>query len=115
MGHPERQALVVDFMKNFKKLAPDVRYASSDNSEMVEILRKMTKKAWNSNGATPYKERPRRKEDKVRAGSWFDFQNRYNLLCKLVEHLQKYDEKSVEIDDLPEGALVWKIAPYVCG
>ena len=111
---PARRALVQDFMRNVEKFADDVEYVHGDTSEMVKVLSKMTAKSWNGVGGTRFKE------------TWVttyagektlshDFVARYIFLTKLVERMQKYNERGVAIDDPPKGALDWEVAKYVEG
>ena len=116
---PARRALVRDFMRNVKKFAPDVSGVGQTpemDVEMVKVLSKITKKSWNGIGATKFKDTSKEEwlGEWFASRSWYDFQDRYIFLIKLVERLQKYDERGVTFDDAPEGALGWKVAPYNC-
>tara|TARA_B110000971_G_scaffold149112_1_gene152429 strand:- start:495 stop:746 length:252 start_codon:yes stop_codon:yes gene_type:complete len=69
-------------------------------------------KSWIGLGATPLKDTS--KVGVVGSSSWFQFRcdicRRYDFITKLIERMQKYDNRGVSIDDAPEGVLGWGLA-----
>ena len=104
---PARHALVDDFMRNVKQYVTNI----SSYTIRGTVMSNMTK-SWIGLGATPLKDTS--KVGVVGSSSWFQFRcdicRRYDFITKLIERMQKYDNRGVSIDDAPEGVLGWGLA-----
>jgi hypothetical protein len=96
---PARHALADGFMKALNQVKPKFPngVCSYDYSEMPKVLAKMSEQVWKDIGLPSYN------------GDQYDFEQKYKVIVKLFQRIQKYHRRGVMITNAPEGALDWVI------